>query len=174
MVVRNVPNSDTFEVTTPSDCEIRLTRLFDAPRRLVFEAMTKPQHVKQWWGCLGEGYSVSVCEIDLRRGGSWRFVHRTPQGDFAFYGEYREIAPPDRLVFTEIFDQFPDTESVVTAVFTEEKGKTRLTATVRYPSIEVRDAVIQSGMAKGAGLSYDRLEEVASRLNAPAATRKSA
>ena len=115
MAASRVANSESFTVTTPSDREIRLTRLFDAPRNLVFEAMTKPEHVKQWWGCLADGYSVPVCEIDLRPGGAWRFVNRTPKGELvAFYGVYREIAPPERLVFTEIFEQFPDTESVVT------------------------------------------------------------
>ena len=88
MVVSHAANSDSFQVTTPSDQEIRLTRLFDAPRHLVFEAMTKPEHVMQWWGRLGEGYSVPVCEIDLRVGGRWRFVSRHPQGEAAFHGEY--------------------------------------------------------------------------------------
>ena len=104
--------------------------------------MTKPEHVTQWWGRLGDGYSVPVCEIDLRVGGRWRFVNRHPQGEAAFHGEYREIAPPGRLVFTEIFEEFPDIVSVVTAEFTEEGGKTRLMATVRYPSRDVRDMVI--------------------------------
>ena len=108
MVVSSAANSSTFTVTTPSDQEIRMTRLFDAPRRLVFEAMTKPEHVKQWWGRLGEGYSVPVCEIDLRVGGRWRFVNRHPKGEAAFHGEYQEITPPSRLVFTEIFEEFPD------------------------------------------------------------------
>jgi uncharacterized protein YndB with AHSA1/START domain len=166
MAVSSVANSASFTVTTPSDREIRLTRLFDAPRALVFEAMSKPEHIRQWWGRLGEGYSVPVCEVDLRPGGTWRFVNRTPQGEVAFYGVYREIAPPDRIVFTEIFEQFPDTESVVTAVFSEENGKTRLTATVLYPSLEVRDTVLNSGMAYGAAISYDRLEEVAAGLHA--------
>jgi uncharacterized protein YndB with AHSA1/START domain len=142
-----------------------MTRLFDAPRALVFEAMTKPEHIKHWWGNLGEGYTVPVCEVDLRPGGKWRFVNRTPTGESAaFYGEYREIAPPDRVVFTEFFEPFPDTESVVTAVLTEENGKTRLTATVAYPSREVRDMVQATGMERGAALSYDRLEEVARAL----------
>lgn len=157
-------NSDTFAVTTPSDREIRLTRLFDAPRRLVFEAMTKAEHVKHWWGRLGEGYSVPVCEIDFRVGGAWRFVNRHPNGEAVFYGEYREIAPPRRVVFTEIFAQFPDTVSVVTAELTEEDGKTRLTATVAYPSTQVRDGVLASGMARGAGISYDRLEDLLGEL----------
>ena len=89
MVVTRVGNSETFKVTTPSDVEIRMTRLFDAPRRLVFEALTKPEHVRRWWGILGDGYSVPVCEIDLRPGGKWRFIGRGPGGDIpAFYGEF--------------------------------------------------------------------------------------
>jgi uncharacterized protein YndB with AHSA1/START domain len=167
MAVSSVGNSSTFKVTTPSDREIRMTRLFDAPRNVVFEAMSKPEHITQWWGRLGEGYSVPVCEVDLRVGGKWRFVNRTPKGDMVtFYGEYREIAAPERIVFTEIFEQYPDAVSVVTSVLTEESGKTRLTATVEYPSLEVRDIVLASGMERGAGTSYDRLDEVASRLNA--------
>ena len=159
-------NSDSFQVTTPSDREIRLTRLFDAPRHLVFEAMSKPEHITQWWGRLGEGYSVPVCEVDLRPGGTWRFSNRTPKGDLAtFYGVYREVAPPGRMVFTEIFEPFPDAESVVTALLTEENGKTRLTATVIYPSVEIRDMVLKTGMARGAAISYDRLEEVAAGLD---------
>jgi uncharacterized protein YndB with AHSA1/START domain len=167
MAVKSVANSETFKVTTPSDREIRLTRLFDAPRELVFEAMSKPEHIRQWWGNLGEGYSVPICEVDLRVGGAWRFANRTPKGEMAvFYGVYREIAPPERVVFTEIFEPFPDAESVVTAVLTPENGKTRFTATCLYPSLEVRDMVLQTGMEKGAALSYDRLEEVAARLRA--------
>jgi uncharacterized protein YndB with AHSA1/START domain len=161
----HVGNSDSFSVTTPSDTEIRLTRLFDAPRALVWEAMSKPEHIKEWWGRIGEGYFVPVCEVDLRVGGAWRFVNRTPKGELvAFYGVYREIVPPERVVFTEIFEQFPDTESVVTSVLTEENGKTRLTATVSYPSLEVRNMVLETGMARGAAISYDRLEDVLARL----------
>ena len=164
MVGSHAANSDTFEVTTPSDCEIRMTRLFNAPRDLVFEAMTKPEHVRRWWGRLDDDHSVPACEIDFRVGGAWRFVNRFPKGEAVFYGVYREIAPPDRVVFTEIFAPFPDVESVVTAVLTEEHGKTRLTATVVYPSREVRDMVIGSGMARGAAISYDRLEDVVAGL----------
>ena len=164
MVVGSSANKDSFTVSTPSEQEIRMTRLFDAPPRLVFEVMTKPEHVKQWWGRLGEGYSVPVCEIDLRVGGKWRFVNRHPQGEVAFYGEYKEITPPRRLVFTEIFEQYPDSVSVVTADFTDESGKTRFVATVRYPSRDVRDMVMASGMAHGAGISYDRLEDLVAEL----------
>ena len=164
MPVSSVANSDTFKVTTPSDREIRLTRVFDAPRHLVFEAMSKPEHIKEWWGRLGEGYSVPVCEVDLRPGGAWRFVNDTPNGKCVFYGVYHEITPPERLMFTEIYEPFPDAESLVTVVLTDEKGKTRLTLTARYPSMDVRDAVLSSGMERGAAISYDRLEEVAKRL----------
>jgi uncharacterized protein YndB with AHSA1/START domain len=164
MAVSRVANSDTFQTTTPSDREITLTRLFDAPRRLVFEAMTKPEHVRRWWGILDERYSLVVCDIDLRPGGTWRWVGRGPQGEFGFHGVYREIAAPERLVFTEIYDPFPDAESVVTTILTEERGKTRLTVTSLYPSIDVRDMVLKTGMERGAAISYDRLEEVAQGL----------
>ena len=166
MAVGSVANSESFKVTTPSDREIRLTRLFDAPRNLVFEAMSKSEHIRQWWGRLGDGYSVPVCEVDLRPGGAWRFVNRHPKGEAVFYGVYREIAAPERVVFTEIFAPFPDVESVVTAVLTEENGKTRLTVTAVYPSLEVRDMVLKTGMEKGAAESYNRLEEVAAALAA--------
>jgi uncharacterized protein YndB with AHSA1/START domain len=164
MVVSNSVNSGSFRVTTPSDQEIRLTRLFDAPRHLVFEVMTKAEHVRLWWGRLGEGYSVPVCEIDLRVGGKWRFVNRHPHGEAAFHGEYQEITPPSRLVFTEIFEEFPDSVSVVTTELADEGGKTRMTATVRYPSLEVRDMVLKTGMSDGAAISYDRLEDLAIAL----------
>lgn len=164
MAVGSAANSDTFKVTTPSDREIRMTRIFDAPRHLVFEAMTKPEHIRRWWGRLGAGYSVPVCDVDLRPGGAWRFVNHHPQGEAAFHGIYREITPPERIVFTEIYEPFPDSESVVTAVLTDENGKTRLTVTAAYPTVEVRDTVLKSGMATGAAISYDRLEEVASEL----------
>jgi len=160
MSVGTAANSSSFTVSTPSDTEIRMTRIFDAPRALVFEAMTRPEHVKRWWGCLGEGYSVPVCEIDLRVGGAWRFVNRHPRGEAAFHGVYREITPPERLVFTEIFEEYPDAESVVTSEFTEEAGKTRIVVTAAYPSQQVRDAVVESGMARGAAISYDRLEDL--------------
>jgi uncharacterized protein YndB with AHSA1/START domain len=157
-------NSGSFEVSEPSEQEMRLTRLFEAPVQLVFEAMTKPEHIKRWWGQLGDGYSVPVCEVDLRPGGKWRFVNRHPHGEAVFYGEYREISPPHRIVFTEIFAPFPDAVSVVTSILTEEGAKTRLTATVRYPSAQVRDMVLGTGMIKGAGISYDRLEDLLAQL----------
>jgi uncharacterized protein YndB with AHSA1/START domain len=159
-------NSDAFKATTPSDREIVLTRLFEAPRWLVFEAMTRPEHVRRWWGILDDRYSVTICEIDLRPGGAWRWVGRGPSGEFAFHGVYREIAAPERLVYTEIFEPFPDVESLVTSILTEEGGKTRLTVSVLYPSLDVRDTVLKTGMEKGAAISYDRLEDVLRELQA--------
>ena len=164
MAVGIAPNSNSFKVTTPSDCEIILTRLFDAPRHLVWEAMAKPEHVRRWWGALDDKHSMPVCEIDFRVGGKWHFVGRGPGGEYGFHGEYHEIVPPERVVFTEIYDPFPDDGSLVTSVLTEEDGKTRLTVTARYRSQEVRDFVISTGMEKGAAISYDRLEDLVMEL----------
>ena len=164
MAVGTAANSHSFKATTPSDCEIALTRLFDAPRHLVWEAMSRPEHVRRWWGALDDKDSMSVCEIDFRVGGKWRFVGRGPNGEYGFHGEYREIVSPQRVVFTEIYDPFPNDGSLVTSVLTEEEGKTRLTVTARYRTKEVRDFVINTGMEKGAAISYDRLEDLVIEL----------
>ena len=163
-MLASTANRNSFEVSKPSACEVRMTRVFDAPRTLVYEVMTKPEHVKRWWGQLGEGYSVPVCEIDLRVGGKWKFVNRHPQGEATFYGEYRELVPPSRCIFTEIFADFPDVVSIVTSELIEENGKTRLIATVTYPTQEVRDMVVSTGMEKGAQASYDRMEDLLAEL----------
>lgn len=167
MVKSAVANSETFEVSTPSEVEITLTRLLNAPPALVFEALTKPEHVKQWWGVFCDHY-VSLCEIDLRVGGRWRFVSTTPRGDVAFRGVYREIEKPTRLVNTEIFEMYPDTEAVVTTTLTREGQKTRITCISRYPSQEVRDTVLKSGMEMGAAASWDAMENVLASAGAPA------
>jgi uncharacterized protein YndB with AHSA1/START domain len=164
MRASHVGNSDSFKVMTPADREIAMTRLFDAPRDLVFEAMSKPEHIRRWWGNLGAGYTVPVCEVDLRVGGKWRFVNAHPHGEAEFYGEYLEIDPPRRIVFTEIFAPFPDAPSTVYSELVEEDGKTRLNIRSVYASREVRDMVLGTGMEKGAALSYDRLEELAMEL----------
>jgi uncharacterized protein YndB with AHSA1/START domain len=164
MLARPAANKDTFTVTTPSDTEVRMTRLFNAPPALLWEAMTKPEHIKKWWGNLGDGYSVPVCEVDLRVGGKWRFVNKHPQGEAAFNGVYREIDAPSHIVFTEIYEPFPDAESVVSSEYTDEGGKTRMVATIRYPSKDIRDMVMSTGMADGAGMSYDRLDDLATEL----------
>jgi uncharacterized protein YndB with AHSA1/START domain len=151
-------NTGTLKVTTAGDREIVMTRVFDAPRQLVFDAFTKPELLKRWFG--PRGWSLVVCDVDLRVGGGFRFVLRGPDGkDMGMRGVYREIVPPERSVHMESFDDYPG-ESQVTAVLTEERGRTTLTATVLYPSPEVRDIVIQSGMEHGAAESYDKLAEM--------------
>jgi len=159
-------NTGTLNVTTPSDQEIVLTRVFDAPRRLVWDAFTKPELLKRWFG--PRGWSLVVCEVDLKVGGGFRFVLRGPDGqEMGMRGVYQEIVTPERSVHIESFDDFPGADSTVTAVMVERDGKTTFTATVFYPSQEVRDAVIKSGMEHGAAESYDRLAE----LLAESATR---
>src|SRR6478672_503538 len=151
-------NTGTLQVTTPTDREIVLTRVFDAPRHLVFDAFSKPELLKRWFG--PRGWSLVTCEVDLRVGGGFRFMLRGPDGtNMGMRGVYREIVPPERSVHMESFDDYPG-EAQVTAVFVEQGGKTTLTATVLYPSREVRDAVIQSGMEHGAAESYDKLAEM--------------
>jgi uncharacterized protein YndB with AHSA1/START domain len=151
-------NTGTLKVTTSSDTEIAMTRVFNAPRENVFAAITKPELLKRWFG--PRGWTLAVCEIDLRVGGKWRFVLRGPDGqEMGMSGVYREIKPPVRLVHTEAFDDYPG-DSVVTTNLVEEDGKTTLHATMLYASKEVRDAVIQSGMEHGAAETYDRLAEI--------------
>jgi uncharacterized protein YndB with AHSA1/START domain len=144
----------------PSDREIVLTRVFDAPRRLLFEAWTKPEHVRRWYGC---GQIVLVdCEIDLRIGGAWRYTLRAPDGaQLTIGGVYREISPPGRLVYTEQLKRpgFTSTEALVTVLFAEHDGMTILTSTIVYRSIEDRDAHLAVGMERGAGETLDRLAE---------------
>lgn len=149
-----------LNVSILSDRELLMTRQLDAPRELVWEAMTTPEHVKHWWG--PSGYTMSSCEIDLRPGGSWRFVQLSPDGrEFPFKGVYREITRPERVVQTFIFDVEPFNvhESVETMTLTERDGGTLVSVHVLYESIEVRDGVIASGMEKGAAETYDRLAE---------------
>src|SRR5258708_36107401 len=151
-------NMGNLRVTTPGDREIVMTRVFDAPRTLVWDAFTKPELLKRWFG--PRGWSLAVCEVDLRVGGGFRFVLRGPdRRDMGMRGVYREIVPPERSVHMESFDDYPG-ESQVTGVFIEQGGKTTLTATVLYPSKEVCDAVIKSGMDHGAAESYDKLAEL--------------
>ncbi len=154
-----------LKVTTPSDKEIMFTRVFDAPRSLVFDALTKPELIQRW--LLGPaGWTMVVCEVDLRVGGAYRYVLRqTNRSDVGWGGIYREILRPERLVHTESFDDYPG-ESVVTTVLAEDRGKTTMTATMLFASQEIRDAVIQSGMEHGAAESYDRLDNVLASLAA--------
>jgi uncharacterized protein YndB with AHSA1/START domain len=152
-------NTGTLKVTLPTDREVVMTRVFDAPRHLVWDAFTKPGLLARWFG--PRGWSLAVCEVDLKVGGGFRFVLRGPNGrEMGMRGVYREIVPTERSVHIESFDDYPGSDSTVTAVLVEHEGKTTFTATVLYPSKEVRDAVIKSGMEHGAAESYDRLAEM--------------
>lgn len=148
-------------LTTPSDREIAMTRVFAAPRRLVFDALTKPELVRRW--LLGPpGWSMPVCDIDLRVGGTYRYEWRHSDGTaMGVRGTYREIAPPERLVASELFDVvwYPG-EAQVTTVLIESDGQTTLTSTILYESQAARDVVRASPMDKGVALSYNRLEEL--------------
>lgn len=156
--------TSTLQLTTPSDREVVITRVFAAPRQLVFDAWTKPEILKRWLGVRG-GWSMVRCEVDLRVGGAYRYVWRGPNGEeMAMAGTYREIVRPERIVSTERFDEeWYEGEAVDTLEFVEQSGMTTMTATTRYISREVRDAVLKSGMTRGVAESYDALETLLAR-----------
>jgi uncharacterized protein YndB with AHSA1/START domain len=148
----------SVEVTIPSDREIRVARAFAAPAALVFDFHTQPRHVQKWM--LGpDGWSMPICEIDLRVGGAYRHVWRSQDkgAEFGFRGEYREISPPTRLVHTERMED-AEGEALCTLTFVEKDGHTTLTTIMRFESQELRDQVLQTGMTDGMAISYDRLE----------------
>jgi uncharacterized protein YndB with AHSA1/START domain len=152
-----------LQVTTPGEREIVLTRVVDAPRHLVFDAMTRPELLRRW--LLGPpGWSMVVCEVDLRVGGTFRHTWRSADGkDLSMHGVFREVLPPERIVRTESFDLGCDSqagEQLATAVLGEQGGKTTVTITVLYPSKEARDATLASGMEHGVAAGYDRLAEL--------------
>lgn len=150
----------SLTVTTPTDRDIVLSRAFDAPRHLVFDALTKPELLRRWYGA--RGWNLVVCEVDLRVGGAYRFVSRGPDGaEMGQGGAYRVIQPPERLAYTELFDDqsYPG-ESLISHGLVERAGRTTLTTTVRYASREGRDTVLRYPMARGVGESYERLTAV--------------
>jgi len=167
--------SPTLKVEARGDREIVMTRVFDAPRRLVFDAFTKPDLLKRW--LTGPpGWTLAVCEIDLRIGGSLRYLWRGPAGEeMGMRGVFREITPPDRIVGTEKFDQpwYPG-EAVGTVVLTEQGGKTTLTQTILYESREARDIVLKSPMESGVSLSYNQLADLLASQLANEKPRRSA
>jgi uncharacterized protein YndB with AHSA1/START domain len=153
-----VKNNSSMTVTLPSDREIALTREIDAPRDLVFEAYSKPEHVKHWWGRIDS--TLPVCEMDFRPGGAWRFVERDATGnEYGFRGEYREIVRPERIVQTFEFDGMPGHISLDTMVFEDLGGRTRLVGTSVFDSVEDRDGMLQSGMEDGAAELFIRLAD---------------
>jgi uncharacterized protein YndB with AHSA1/START domain len=152
--------SGNLTLTTPSDREIVVTRVFDAPRRLVFEAHTKPEHIKRWWG--PRNTELPVCEIDFRPGGAWRFVSRGPDGrEDAFKGEYRVIVVPERIIWTFEWEGMPGHIATDALTFEDMGGnKTRLVASSTFASKEDRDGMLEMGMEEGMAETYDRLDEL--------------
>jgi len=158
-----IDRTGSAEVTLPSDTEIKIVRRFDAPRDLVFDVWTTPEHVRNWWGW--EKDPMTVCEIDLRVGGEWRFISvNDDYGEVHFYGEYKEIDRPRRLVSTEVFAPYPDSPALNTLTLEEGEGVTTMTILVDYPSKEARDATIASGMESGLQHSLDRADTVLATL----------
>lgn len=159
-------SSGSAVVTLPSDTQILITREFDAPKHLVYKAYTTPELIKRWWHAKrGE---MTVTDVDLRVGGKWRWVMVTEDGtEVAFHGEYRELIPNERLVYTEVFEGVPggdDAPAVNTLTFTENEGRTTLTSLTEVTSKDIRDMIIESGMEAGMQDAMDLLEEVAVSL----------
>ncbi|TMB91273.1 MAG: ATPase [Chloroflexi bacterium] len=158
-------SSGTARVTLPSDTQILITREFDAPRHLVYKAYTTPELIKRWWS--GDRGVVTSVDVDLRVGGTWRYVMTANEGfEVAFHGEFREIVTDDRIVSTEVFEGMPDAQAVDTATFVENAGRTTLSILVQHTNREHRDAHINSGMEAGLQEAMDDLEEVAVSLRA--------
>ena len=158
-------SSRSAVVSLPEDKQILITREFDAPKEFVYKAYTTPELVRQWWHAnRGE---VTVCDIDLRVGGQWRYVMESPGfGEVAFHGEYKEIVPNERLVSTEVYEPFPDAEATDTLTLTEENGRTTLTILVEHQEKAHRDGHIESGMEDGLQDALDLLERIAVELAA--------
>lgn len=157
--------NETFTVSLPNDREVLMTRMFNAPPSLVFDAFIRPEHLKRWWGMRGS--TLVVCDVDARVGGAWRFVSKASDGlDYAFRGEYREVAPPDRLVYTFEFEGMPGHVAIETLTFEATDGGTRMLDSMLFDSQEDRDGFLQSGMEEGARQTMDRLAELLAELTA--------
>jgi uncharacterized protein YndB with AHSA1/START domain len=160
-----VQNFGKLQVETPSDREISFTRIFNAPRKLVFDAWTKPELLKRWlYG--PNGWSLDVCEVDLRVGGRYRFGWKHTNGNvMGMGGIYKEVVPPERMVNTQLFDQdWTGGEAVGTLVLTEKDGKTTTVNTVLYASKQARDGALSTPMADGMEMGYVRMEDILSSL----------
>jgi uncharacterized protein YndB with AHSA1/START domain len=149
----------SVDVTQPSPSELSFSRIFAAPPALVFEAWTSPELLRRWYG--PSGWSLVVCELDLRVGGAWRFVSRQPDGrEIGQYGVIRELSPGKRIVQTENWEDWNPGEVLVTTTFEPSGAGTRVTTSMRFPSPEVRDMLVQSGMGDGYGQAADKLDEL--------------
>ncbi len=158
--------SHPMNVTLPSDREIVVTRVFDAPAKLIFEAHTQCEHLRRWIG--PRSVTLAVCDNDFRPGGVYRFVYRNPDGnEFAFHGEYREVVPYTRLVTAEVYEmeEHADLEPAInTMTLDEHDGQTTMTLSMLYPTREARDGAVESGMEYGMREGYERLDELAAAL----------
>jgi uncharacterized protein YndB with AHSA1/START domain len=156
-----IDHASTLSVTTPSDVAVRVTRVFDAPRRLVFEALTTPALLTRWMHG-PNGWTLTVCEVDLRVDGAFRYVWRKPDGrEMGAGGVFRAVEPPARLVHTELFDDdWTGGEAEVTTELTERDGATTLVVTMRYASKAGRDAALSTNFAAGMAAGYDALDAV--------------
>jgi uncharacterized protein YndB with AHSA1/START domain len=166
MDASNIKRIDRMTLTLPSDREIVLTRVFEAPRSLVFEAWTKPEHMMHWYGCWAA--TLATCAIDLRVGGAYRFAMRMSDGAMhTLQGVYREVVPPARLVYTETYvgESFTSNEALVTVTFAEKDGRTTFTGRTLHASRADRDAHLNAGMESGAAQTLDRLAEYLPTLN---------
>lgn len=155
----------TLRVTTPTDRTIVMSRQFAAPRRLVFDAWTRPELLRRWYGA--QGWTLVECEVDLRVDGAWRFVSAGPGGArMGQRGVYREVDPPGRLVYTELFDDqsYPGVALVTHELVEEEPGRTTVTSTILYPSPEARDIVLRYPMRRGVAEAHQRLDRVLAEL----------
>jgi uncharacterized protein YndB with AHSA1/START domain len=156
-------SSGTAVVTLPAEKQILIRREFDAPKHLVYQAWTTPELVERWWS--GHRGEVTSVDIDLRVGGTWRYVMVATGGfEVAFHGEFREIVPNERIVTTEVYEGAPEGEALNTLTFTELDGRTILSILVEHTSSEHRDAHINSGMEAGMQEAMDLLEQVAISL----------
>jgi uncharacterized protein YndB with AHSA1/START domain len=165
-------NPGSLKVTTPNDLQIVMTRSFNAPRALVWDAMSKPEFIKRW--LLGPpGWSMVVCDDDLRVGGEFHWSWRGPENaEMSMRGVYREVLPPERIVRTETFEfgcNAQAGEQLASVVLTDQGATTMLTLTVSYPTKEARDGALASGMEQGVSASYNRLDEILSSGSAEAA-----
>jgi uncharacterized protein YndB with AHSA1/START domain len=156
-----VANTDTFKLDLPSDNEFCISREFNAPRELIFDCWSKPEHVRRWWHAYG---GLTTCDIDFRVGGTWRYTFPSEHGEIGFNGVYQEISRPERIVHTMIFEPMPGDPAIITVTLEDIGGRTRVTEMTSVASKEIRDAIIATGMESGARLSYDQLETLLGAL----------
>lgn len=158
-------NHDKTSMQLESDRAIIIARTFNAPPRVVFDAWTRPELVARWWAPTSLGASIVSCEADVRVGGTYRYVLRNAdESEVAFSGTYREIAPPSRLVYTQVFEAFPGAAVIVTVTFEEHEGKTRLVSHELYPSAEARDGALAAGMEHGMRETMEQLDALVASM----------